>query len=404
MIRCQMHKLNMIKDRRYHLRKYKQCFIAKDVIDWAHRSHHAQTREEAVAAMLCLQQHGMIHHVVDEHDFKDQSLFFRFTRDDGTYAANTDVAIFYRGLDVYNSEGAEIQRDFYHKGHLYEGAFYGNELVDCIMDGDNTDRKQIVNQCRELLEYDILNHVTDDYHFSDDRLLYQFRVNFDRPSLLMDVLTPQYDQKKKKVQGNRSEQRTEQQNSEAPMFTSAGSEGSSVDDVSYNNAYDSVKHDGQRLDVTVSDAGARKGSNHGVPAINYTRRGSDDARILMTRKGSEDATGPGWVRLRAAGLGAMLCPHYRPLGTCSCSRTSGGPIRLDCGGPERHAQGPPLRGPLDNDAHRPADHGRHGNTKSRTLRSPYWPCTTVSDWDSAERTSYTSVHKPCENSSMSATT
>lgn len=60
--RCQMHKLNMIKDRRYHLRKYKQCFIAKDVIDWAHRSHHTQTREEAVAAMLCLQQHGMIHH------------------------------------------------------------------------------------------------------------------------------------------------------------------------------------------------------------------------------------------------------------------------------------------------------------------------------------------------------
>lgn len=40
-----------------------------------------------------------------------------------------------------------------------------------------------------------------------------------------------------------------------------------MDDVSYNNAYDSVKHDGQRLDVTVSDAGARKGSNHGVPGI-----------------------------------------------------------------------------------------------------------------------------------------
>lgn len=114
----------------------------------------------------------------------------------------------------------------------------------------------------------------------------------------MDVLTPQYDQKKKKVQGNRSEQRTEQQNSEAPMFTSAGSEGSSVDDVSYNNAYDSVKHDGQRLDVTVSDAGARKGSNHGVPAINYTRRGSDDARILMTRKVvrmQQDQVGFGFV-------------------------------------------------------------------------------------------------------------
>lgn len=45
---------------------------------------------------------GCIVAVVDEHDFKDQSLFFRFTRDDGTYAANTDVAIFYRGLDVYN--------------------------------------------------------------------------------------------------------------------------------------------------------------------------------------------------------------------------------------------------------------------------------------------------------------
>lgn len=63
-----------------------------------------------------------------------------------------------RACYSFRAKEAEIQRDFYHKGHLYEGAFYGNELVDCILDGDNIDRKQIVNQCRELLEYDILNH------------------------------------------------------------------------------------------------------------------------------------------------------------------------------------------------------------------------------------------------------
>ena len=34
----------------------------------------------------------------------------------------------------------------------------------------------------------IIISVTDDYHFSDDRLMYQFAVDYDRPCLLLDVL------------------------------------------------------------------------------------------------------------------------------------------------------------------------------------------------------------------------
>ncbi|KAK7490456.1 hypothetical protein BaRGS_00018242 [Batillaria attramentaria] len=191
-IRCQMNQANMIKDRRYHLRKYRKCFVGRDAVDWLLRMHHAQSRSEAVMAMRCLQEHGMIRHVVDDHVFKDHNLFYRFTRDDETYRLNTELLVFYQGLEVFDRlKEAGIRRDFYHRGHLYQGAFYGCELVDCLQnEEEGYERSHAVKQCRELLEYDIIKHVTDDYHFNDDRLMYQFRVDYDRPCLLSDVLQP----------------------------------------------------------------------------------------------------------------------------------------------------------------------------------------------------------------------
>nr|KAG5702178.1 hypothetical protein BaRGS_033890 [Batillaria attramentaria] len=159
-IRCQMNQANMIKDRRYHLRKYRKCFVGRDAVDWLLRMHHAQSRSEAVMAMRCLQEHGMIRHVVDDHVFKDHNLFYRFTRDDETYRLNTELLVFYQGLEVFDRlKEAGIRRDFYHRGHLYQGAFYGCELVDCLQnEEEGYERSHAVKQCRELLEYDIIKH------------------------------------------------------------------------------------------------------------------------------------------------------------------------------------------------------------------------------------------------------
>jgi hypothetical protein len=64
--------------RTYRLFKYKACFIASEAIDWLVESGRAGSREHAVQLGRLLQASGYIHHVVDDHDFKDSFLFFRF--------------------------------------------------------------------------------------------------------------------------------------------------------------------------------------------------------------------------------------------------------------------------------------------------------------------------------------
>ncbi|GFN95037.1 dep domain-containing mtor-interacting protein-like [Plakobranchus ocellatus] len=181
-----------VKDRRYHLRKYKKCVVGRETIDWLLKHYHVQSREEAIRGMQILQDLGLIHHVVDEHDFKDEHLFYRFTYDDESFTLNRDLASFYRGIDIYRilkSGGGDVMRDMYHKGILYKEAFYGSDAVDCVTAAEYfPDRDPIIKDFRDLLEKDIIKHVTDDYHFSYDRLIYEFNLEFQKPCLLHDVI------------------------------------------------------------------------------------------------------------------------------------------------------------------------------------------------------------------------
>lgn len=40
--------------------------------------------------------------VCDDHHFKDEMLFYRFRRDDDTAVLNPDLAVAYRGCDIYH--------------------------------------------------------------------------------------------------------------------------------------------------------------------------------------------------------------------------------------------------------------------------------------------------------------
>ena len=128
----------MIKDRRYHLKTYKQAFKGDEMVGWLVDNKHATSRVEASAIGCSLLMHGVIHHgergdvfrctalprrvrkglfvvmrafpvrvllggswkltdtlgglvafvVCDDHNFKDEALFFRFRKDDDTYKGN----------------------------------------------------------------------------------------------------------------------------------------------------------------------------------------------------------------------------------------------------------------------------------------------------------------------------
>jgi hypothetical protein len=93
-----------VKDRKYHLKSYPQCFIGTEAVDWLVNHHWANTREEAEAVgnrilqkyglaarfkrlasvfrmridMLYLWCRGIFQHVAKEHDFRDKFYFYRF--------------------------------------------------------------------------------------------------------------------------------------------------------------------------------------------------------------------------------------------------------------------------------------------------------------------------------------
>jgi potassium-dependent mechanosensitive channel len=66
-----------IVDRRHLLTTYPKCFVGREAVDWMTRAA-ALTRKEAVAVGQLLMDRGIIRHVLDEHGFKDDKLFYRF--------------------------------------------------------------------------------------------------------------------------------------------------------------------------------------------------------------------------------------------------------------------------------------------------------------------------------------
>eukprot|EP00934_Nitzschia_sp_Nitz4_P001309 Nitzschia sp. Nitz4//scaffold65_size103378//22017//24157//NITZ4_004458-RA/size103378-augustus-gene-0.78-mRNA-1//1//CDS//3329556216//1309//frame0 len=67
-----------IMDRRYHLKTYKDCFVASEAVDYLVQSGAAATREEAVRMGRALQSSFVFEHVTRDHEFADEYLFFRF--------------------------------------------------------------------------------------------------------------------------------------------------------------------------------------------------------------------------------------------------------------------------------------------------------------------------------------
>ena len=71
-----------IRDRNYYLNFYPACFIGSEAVDWLVKKQKYK-REEAVEIGQIMLEKGILHHVTDEHSFKDAYLFYRFYLDEG---------------------------------------------------------------------------------------------------------------------------------------------------------------------------------------------------------------------------------------------------------------------------------------------------------------------------------
>uniref|UniRef100_A0A3B3E348 Si:dkeyp-97e7.9 n=1 Tax=Oryzias melastigma TaxID=30732 RepID=A0A3B3E348_ORYME len=192
-LRLRLHDGKLIKDRRYHLRTYPNCFVAQELIDWLVSHKEAMDRVTAVSLMQHLMDNDIIHHVCDKRPvFKDAKLLYRFRKDDGTFPFNTEVKIFMRGQQLYEhliADKNSIMKLREEHGVSYQRCFPGYLLIDWLLqNGDVESRCQGLELCRALLEHGIIQHVTKKHDFFDSGLLYQFCINFRRRRRLSELL------------------------------------------------------------------------------------------------------------------------------------------------------------------------------------------------------------------------
>ncbi|MEL7008583.1 MAG: mechanosensitive ion channel domain-containing protein [Cyanobacteria bacterium J06629_2] len=78
-----------ITDRRYGFKTYTQVFLGSEAVAWLIQYEKA-TLAEAIAIGQLMIEKNIIHHILDEHNFKNEPLFYRFYLDEGDHRAMHD--------------------------------------------------------------------------------------------------------------------------------------------------------------------------------------------------------------------------------------------------------------------------------------------------------------------------
>ncbi|XP_072300559.1 rap guanine nucleotide exchange factor 4 [Eucyclogobius newberryi] len=79
---------HMIRDRKYHLKTYRQCCVGTELVDWQmQQSSCIHSRAQAVGMWQVLLEEGVLNHVEQELNFQDKYLFYRFLEDEKEGAA-----------------------------------------------------------------------------------------------------------------------------------------------------------------------------------------------------------------------------------------------------------------------------------------------------------------------------
>ncbi|OQV23994.1 putative DEP domain-containing mTOR-interacting protein [Hypsibius exemplaris] len=147
---------DLVRDRRHHLRVYSCSFDAADCLSWLIEENEAPSRVAAVFLMNILQKSRILHHVTDDHLFKDQHLFFRFRQDDNTFPVTQVTRLFFfaqRLHDRLHSEPQSCLRKFQAGDKIVADAFKGAEFAQwLIRKNESRNLDEAVVSCQQLLD------------------------------------------------------------------------------------------------------------------------------------------------------------------------------------------------------------------------------------------------------------
>jgi EAL domain-containing protein (putative c-di-GMP-specific phosphodiesterase class I) len=159
-----------IRDRMFHLRTYKECFVGREAVDWL-VLHQRVSRADAVRLGQRLVALGLMSHVVTEHDFEDAELFYRLSSPAvanlAAGPAAADLAEAFRGADG-------VRLSDHVRGLIrHRDCVTGAAIVDWFVATYRVQRATAVQWAATLMRQGVLRHVFDDRPFRDDRTLYR---------------------------------------------------------------------------------------------------------------------------------------------------------------------------------------------------------------------------------------
>jgi len=181
LVSCMSHPASgvEVKDRKYHLKTYKKCFVGSEAVDWLVAKLNLVDREDAVSVGRELMRLQFFSHVCDDSQkFKDAYLFYKFLGNRPEKLE--DLQLICSLGDLYKTasdpvQGVPVQDRKYHL-RTYHNCFVGIELVDWLMNNlPLRSRAEAVRIGSNFKKRNFITHVVDENKpFKDEFLFYRF--------------------------------------------------------------------------------------------------------------------------------------------------------------------------------------------------------------------------------------
>jgi hypothetical protein len=168
------------KTNHYRFKRYKCTFIGSDAVSYLVNSSMAKTRKDAVILGQRLSNElNLFHHVTNEHVFKDDFLYYRFTDEEVSYSGSSRrySPEMLQEIGRLMRKGIKVKdRRLY--GKVYKDCFLGTDLVSFLVkSGAANDRQSAVELGREIASTcRVFEHIEQDRELEDEKLFYRFNV------------------------------------------------------------------------------------------------------------------------------------------------------------------------------------------------------------------------------------
>uniref|UniRef100_A0A672PF86 Phosphatidylinositol-3,4,5-trisphosphate dependent Rac exchange factor 1 n=1 Tax=Sinocyclocheilus grahami TaxID=75366 RepID=A0A672PF86_SINGR len=160
---------HLIKDRRRKLTTVPKCFWGNEFVSWLLESGEISKAEEGINLGQALLENGIIHHVSDKHQFKNEQVLYRFRYDDGTYKARSEME------DIISKVFPPEYLDRDHHLKTFKSVIPASKLVEWLVSqGDSTTREDAVTLGVGLCNAGFMHHVMEKSEFKDESQFFRF--------------------------------------------------------------------------------------------------------------------------------------------------------------------------------------------------------------------------------------